>query len=104
MKVDSGGCGFVGEGEVGVVGVDDYVESMVSVCTLQLSSVGSERNGGNLTRYVLPIRKEWIHSRALSWMPALWSLLIRVRWETVSKAAERSSYMRAAVLPWSRRE
>ncbi|KAJ1115750.1 hypothetical protein NDU88_003972 [Pleurodeles waltl] len=44
-----------------------------------------------------------IHSRAFSWIPMLLRRCTRVRWQTVSNAAERSRRMRAAVSPLSTR-
>lgn len=48
--------------------------------------------------------KELIQLRALPPVLASWSLVAWVQWETVLNAAERSSRMRAAVSPWSRRD
>ncbi|KAJ1195299.1 hypothetical protein NDU88_004580, partial [Pleurodeles waltl] len=63
--------------------------------------VAYERKGESRTLCVLPERNEEIQLRALSWIPASWRRFSRVRWHTVSKAAERSRRMRAEVSPLS---
>ncbi|KAJ1170072.1 hypothetical protein NDU88_001953 [Pleurodeles waltl] len=67
----------------------------------QMILVASDRKGGRRTLWVLPVGKEVIQSRALSRIPASWRHVRRVWRQTVSKAAERSRRMRAAVSPLS---
>jgi len=57
-----------------------------------LSSEYTEYWSPNLTLCVRPVMKVLIHESAFSRIPKEWySLLIRMSWSTVSKAADRSS-------------
>ena len=70
--------------------------------TLQMRLRVSKEKGARLTYWVLPVSKEQIQWRDGHWIPMLCRHQMRMEWETILNAAERSRRMRAAVSPLSR--